>query len=114
MIQHMRLVFQADNLSVSEGAFLMACCQHADARGYVSEPLQLLADEAHMLLPAAQDTEQQLIQRGLLLSAVRTDPANGQLSDLRRVDLSLLADIQRTYIDYGPTDAESFAPGVSW
>lgn len=107
MIQHMNLVFQADGLSVGEGAFLMACCNHTDDRGYVIASMRQLADEAHMKLTAAKSNKQKLIKRGLLARSDRYSPKNGaQLADLYRVNLDLLASMKRARTDYGPTLVE--------
>lgn len=107
MIQHMNLVFQADGLSVGEGAFLMACCNHTDAKGYVIASMQQLADEAHLKESAAKSNKQKLIQRGLLASSERYSPKNGaRIADLYRVNLELLASMKRARTDYGPTLVE--------
>lgn len=93
----MNLVFQAEGLHTGEGAFLMACANHTDDRGYVVAHMQQLADEAHMSLPAAQDQRARLEQRGLVKSAARVSPKDGtQLADLLRVNLGLLASMRRT------------------
>lgn len=103
----MNLVFGAEGLSVGEGAFLMACCNHTDARGYVIASMQQLADEAHMTTRAARDNKQRLIRRGLLKTAERFHPKNGaQIADLYRVNLDLLKEMQRKRTDYGPTLVE--------
>ncbi|MFF3208345.1 hypothetical protein [Streptomyces sp. NPDC002962] len=107
MIQHMNLVFQADDLSVGEGAFLMACCNHTDQRGYVIASMQQLADEAHMKMTAAKANKQRLIERGLLAAKDRYSPKNGaRIADLYRVNLELLASMKRARTDYGPTLVE--------
>ncbi|MGW1534474.1 hypothetical protein [Streptomyces aureus] len=107
MIQHMNLVFQADGLSVGEGAFLMACCNHTDARGYVIASMQQLADEAHMKESAAKANKQKLIKSGLLAAKERYSPKNGaRIADLYRVNLDLLASMKRARTDYGPTLVE--------
>lgn len=104
MIQHMNLVFQAEGLSVGEGAFLLACCNHTDAKGYVIASMQQLADESHMKMTAAKSNKQRLIQRGLLASSERYSPKNGaRIADLYRVNLDLLASMKRARTDYGPT-----------
>ncbi|MFK4103204.1 hypothetical protein ACI2L1_24610 [Streptomyces sp. NPDC019531] len=113
MIQHMNLVFQADGLSVGEGAFLLACCNHTDAKGYVIASMQQLADEAHMKMTAAKSNKQRLIQRGLLASSERYSPKNGaRIADLYRVNLDLLASMKRARTDYGPTLVEELTFNV--
>ncbi|MFF2101750.1 hypothetical protein [Streptomyces sp. NPDC058202] len=107
MIQHMNLVFQADGLSVGEGAFLMACCNHTDAKGYVIASMQQLADEAHMKESAAKANKQKLIKSGLLAAKERYSPKNNaRIADLYRVNLDLLASMKRARTDYGPTLVE--------
>ncbi|WP_405675479.1 hypothetical protein OG848_47670 (plasmid) [Streptomyces canus] len=113
MIQHMNLVFQAEGLSVGEGAFLLACCNHTDAKGYVIASMQQLADESHMKMTAAKSNKQRLIQRGLLASSERYSPKNGaRIADLYRVNLDLLATMKRARTDYGPTLIEELTFNV--
>ncbi|KUN58416.1 hypothetical protein [Streptomyces griseorubiginosus] len=113
MIQHMNLVFQAEGLSVGEGAFLLACCNHTDAKGYVIASMQQLADESHMKMTAAKSNKQRLIQRGLLASSERYSPKNGaRIADLYRVNLDLLASMKRARTDYGPTLVEELTFNV--
>ena len=107
MIQHMNLVFRADGLNTGEFAFLMACCNHTDDRGYVIATMQQLADEAHMKERTARDNKQRLIKRGLLAAAERYHPKNGaRIADLYRVNVDLLKQMQRKPRDYGPTMIE--------
>ncbi|MEV0475542.1 hypothetical protein [Streptomyces prunicolor] len=107
MIQHMNLVFGAEGLTVGEGAFLMACANHTDARGYVIASMQQLADESHMKERTARDNKQRLIKRGLLAAAERYHPKNGaRIADMYRVNLDMLKQIQRNPRDYGPTVVE--------
>ncbi|MFJ4633599.1 hypothetical protein [Streptomyces sp. NPDC088847] len=114
MIQHMNLVFQADGLSVGEGAFLMACCNHTDAKGYVIASMQQLADEAHMKMTAAKANKQRLIQCGLLAAGERYSPKNGaRIADLYRVNLDLLTSMKRARTDYGPTLVEELTFSTS-
>ncbi len=77
MIQHMNLVFQAEGLSVGEGAFLMACCNHTDAKGYVIAHMQQIADEAHMSLRSARDQRAKLEKRRLLKAGERFSEERG-------------------------------------
>ncbi|WP_432189862.1 hypothetical protein [Streptomyces sp. Tue6028] len=106
----MNLVFQADGLSVGEGAFLMACCNHTDAKGYVIASMQQLADEAHMKESAAKTNKQKLIKSGLLAAKERYNPKNGaRIADLYRVNLDLLASMKRARTDYGPTLVEELS-----
>ncbi|MFD9511266.1 hypothetical protein [Streptomyces mirabilis] len=110
MIQHMNMVFQADGLSVGEGAFLMACCNHTDAKGYVIASMQQLADEAHMSARSARDQKTRLEDRKLLKSAPRFSPKNGaQIANLFRVNLDLLGQMRRRRTDYGPTLIEELS-----
>ncbi|WP_432190562.1 hypothetical protein [Streptomyces sp. Tue6028] len=103
----MNLVFQADGLSVGEGALLMACCNHTDAKGYVIASMQQLADEAHLKMTAAKANKQKLIQNGLLAAKERYNPKNGaRIADLYRVNLDLLATMKRARTDYGLTLVE--------
>lgn len=107
VIQHMNLVFQAEGLSVGEGAFLMACCNHTDAKGYVVAHMQQIADEAHMSLRSARDQRARLEKRRLLKAGERFSPKNGaQLANLFRVNLDLLASMKRARTDYGPSLVE--------
>ncbi|MFF7366051.1 hypothetical protein [Streptomyces sp. NPDC008125] len=104
MIQHMNLVFQAGGLKTGEGAFLMACANHTDDRGYVIAHMKQLADEAHMSLRAAQDNRARLEARGLLRSKERLSPKNkAQIANLFRINLDKLAAMKRSKTDYGPT-----------
>ncbi|WP_326701869.1 hypothetical protein OG909_32725 (plasmid) [Streptomyces sp. NBC_01754] len=104
MIQHMNLVFQAGGLKTGEGAFLMACANHTDNRGYVIAHMKQLADEAHMTLRAAQDNRARLEARGLLKSKERLNPKNrAQMANLFRINLDKLAAMKRSKTDYGPT-----------
>ncbi|GFN01443.1 hypothetical protein Sfulv_62530 [Streptomyces fulvorobeus] len=104
MIQHMNLVFQASGLKTGEGAFLMACANHTDNRGYVIAHMRQLADEAHMTLRAAQDNRARLEARGLLKSKERLNPKNrAQMANLFRINLDKLAAMKRSKTDYGPT-----------
>ncbi|MEU0705391.1 hypothetical protein ABZ513_31895 [Streptomyces bacillaris] len=104
MIQHMNLVFQAGGLKTGEGAFLMACANHTDDRGYVIAHMKQLADEAHMTLRAAQDNRARLEARGLLKSKERLNPKNrAQMANLFRINLDGLAALKRSKTDYGPT-----------
>jgi len=110
----MNLVFGADGLTVGEGAFLMACCNHTDARGYVIASMQQLADEAHMTDRSARNNKQRLIKRGLLAAAERYHPKNGaRIADLYRVNLGLLKQMQRMRTDYGPTVIEELTFAAS-
>ncbi|MPY36728.1 hypothetical protein FNH09_37575 [Streptomyces adustus] len=110
MIQHMNLVFKAEGLSVGEGAFLMACCNHTDDRGYVIASMPQLADEAHMSLRSARDQKVRLEKRRLLKSVPRFSPKNGaQIANLFRVNLDLLASMKRKRTDYGPTLIEELS-----
>ncbi|RIH58435.1 helix-turn-helix domain-containing protein [Streptomyces sp. SHP22-7] len=103
----MNLVFRADGLNTGEFAFLMACCNHTDDRGYVIASMQQLADEAHMKERTARENKQRLIKRGLLASKDRYSPKNGaRLADLYRVNIDLLKQMQRQPRDYGPTMIE--------
>ncbi|MFF3639053.1 hypothetical protein [Streptomyces sp. NPDC002250] len=98
----MNLVFQAEGLSVGEGAFLMACANHTDDRGYVIAHMQQLADEAHMSLRSARDQRARLEKRRLLKAGQRFSPKNGaQLANLFRINLDLLASMKRARRDYG-------------
>ncbi|MEU2340145.1 hypothetical protein ABZ608_42595 [Streptomyces sp. NPDC013172] len=104
MIQHLNMAFQADGLNVGEGAFLTACCNHTDDRGYVIASMQQLADEAHMSLRSARDQKARLEKRRLLKSVARFNPKNGaQIANLFRVNLDLLASMKRKRTDYGQT-----------
>ncbi|MFF8775489.1 hypothetical protein [Kitasatospora sp. NPDC015120] len=110
MIQHMNMVFAADGLSTGEGAFLLACCNHTDDRGYVIASMRQLADEAHMKMTAARDNKQRLIKRGLLAAGERYSPRNGaRIADLYRVNLTLLASMARAPRDYGPSLVEELS-----
>lgn len=103
----MNMVFMADGLSTGEGAFLLACCNHTDDRGYVIASMRQLADEAHMKETAAKSNKQKLIKRGLLAAGDRYSPKNNaRLADLYRVNLPLLASMRRARTDYGPTMIE--------
>nr|WP_173295554.1 helix-turn-helix domain-containing protein [Streptomyces sp. F2] len=103
----MNLVFRADGLNTGEFAFLMACCNHTDDRGYVIASMQQLADEAHMKERTARENKQRLIKRGLLATKERYSPKNGaRIADLYRVNIDLLKQMQRTPRDYGPTMIE--------
>lgn len=103
----MNLVFGIEGLTVGEGAFLMACCNHTDDRGYVIASMQQLADESHMKERTARDNKQRLIKRGLLAAAERYHPKNGaRIADLYRVNVDLLKQMQRKPKDYGPTVIE--------
>lgn len=107
MIQHLNLVFSAGGLSVGEGAFLMACANHTDAKGYVIAHMQQIADEAHMSLRSAQDQKKRLIERNLLRTSERFSPKNGaQIANLFRINVDLLASMKRARTDYGPTFVE--------
>ncbi|MGW5284679.1 hypothetical protein ACWERI_35450 [Streptomyces collinus] len=107
MIQHMNLAFQAEGLTVGEGAFLMACCNHTDAKGYVIAHMQQIADEAHMSLRSARDQRARLEKRRLLKAGERFSPKNGaQLANLFRINLDLLASMKRKRTDYGPSLVE--------
>ncbi|MFI2620566.1 hypothetical protein [Streptomyces sp. NPDC018584] len=104
MIQHMSMIFKADGLSVGEGAFLMACTNHTDAKGYVIAHMQQVADEAHMSLRTAQATRAKLEKRGLLKAAPRFSPKNrAQLANLFRINLDRLRSMERKRKDYGAT-----------
>ncbi|QKW48128.1 hypothetical protein [Streptomyces microflavus] len=104
MIQHMNLVFQAGGLKTGEGAFLMACANHTDDRGYVIAHMKQIADEAHMTLRAAQDNRARLEARGLLKTKERLNPKNkAQIANLFRINLDKLAAMKRSKTDYGPT-----------
>lgn len=112
MIQHMNLVFGAEGLNVGEGAFLMACANHTDAKGYVIASMQQLADEAHMSLRSARDQKSRLVKRKLLLAKPRFNPKNGaQIANLFRMNLVLLERMQRARKDYGPTLVEELTFG---
>ncbi|MEU3522231.1 hypothetical protein ABZ770_44620 [Streptomyces sp. NPDC006654] len=116
MIQHLNMAFQADGLNVGEGAFLTACCNHTDDRGYVIASMQQLADEAHMSLRSARDQKARLEKRRLLKSVARFNPKNGaQIANLFRVNPDLLASMKRKRTDYGQTLIEELtfdeAPG---
>lgn len=103
----MNLVFQSEGLSVGEGAFLMACANHTDDRGYVIAHMQQLADEAHMSLRSARDQRARLEKRRLLKAGQRFSPKNGaQLANLFRINLDLLASMKRARRDYGPSLVE--------
>ena len=96
MIQHMNLVFQAEGLSVGEGAFLMACCNHTNNRGYVAAHMQQLADEAHMSRRSTQDQKRRLVERNLLEVTPQFNPEDGaQLASQLRVNLNLLTSLKR-------------------
>jgi hypothetical protein len=100
----MNLVFGAEGLNVGEGAFLMACANHTDDRGYVIAHMQQLADEAHMSLRSAQDQRKRLEKRDLIKVKERYSPKNGaQIANLFRINLALLERMQRQRKDYGPT-----------
>lgn len=100
----MSMVFKADGLSVGEGAFLMACCNHTDAKGYVIAHVQQIADEAHMSLRTAQATRAKLEKRKLVKAAPRFSPKNGaQIANLFRINLDLLKSMERQRKDYGAT-----------
>ncbi|MDX3047538.1 hypothetical protein PV378_13650 [Streptomyces scabiei] len=106
----MNLVFRADGLNTGEFAFLMACCNHTDDRGYVIASMQQLADEAHLKMTAAKANKQRLIKRRLLASKERYSPKNGaRISDLYRVNLKLLASMKRERVDYGPSLVEELS-----
>jgi hypothetical protein len=110
----MNLVFRANGLNTGEFAFLIACCNHTDDRGYVIASMQQLADEAHMKMTAAKSNKQRLIKRGLLASRERYSPKNGaRISDLYRVNLKLLAEMKRQRVDYGPSLVEELSFGAS-
>ncbi|MFB6962438.1 hypothetical protein ACFCYB_37020 [Streptomyces sp. NPDC056309] len=110
MIQHMNLVFQANGLSVGEGAFLMACANHTDDRGYVIAHMQQLADEAHMSLRSARDQKARLEKKKLVKAAPRFNPKNGaQIANLFRINLDLLRSMKRQRKDYGPTLVEELS-----
>jgi hypothetical protein len=110
----MNLVFRADGLNTGEFAFLMACCNHTDDRGYVIASMTQLADEAHMKETAAKSNKQRLIKRGLLAAKDRYSPKNGaRIADLYRVNLKLLAEMKRERVDYGPSIVEELSFAVS-
>ncbi|MEJ1202875.1 MULTISPECIES: hypothetical protein [unclassified Streptomyces] len=104
MIQHMSMVFKAGGLSVGEGAFLMACANHTDAKGYVIAHMQQIADEAHMSLRSARDQRRRLEERKLVKAAPRFSPKNNaQVANLFRLNLDLLRSLERPRKDYGPS-----------
>ncbi|MFE3996547.1 hypothetical protein ACFXPW_33415 [Streptomyces goshikiensis] len=112
MIQHINLVFQAGGLSVGEGAFLMACANHTDDKGYVIAHIRQIADEAHMSHRSAQDQKARLEKRGLLRSKDRFNPKNGaQVANLFRINLTMLAGMKRPKRDYGPSLVEELTFG---
>ncbi|MER5509324.1 hypothetical protein ABT052_28905 [Streptomyces sp. NPDC002766] len=107
MIQHMNLVFQAEGLNTGQFAFLMACANHTDDRGYVIAHMQQIADEAHMALRTAQAKRAELEKRNLLKAAPRYSPKNGaQIANLFRINLDLLQSMKRARKDYGPSLVE--------
>ncbi|MBQ0891306.1 hypothetical protein KBZ94_41485 [Streptomyces sp. RM72] len=107
MIQHMSMVFKAGGLSVGEGAFLMACANHTDAKGYVIAHMQQIADEAHMSLRSARDQRKRLEERELVKAAPRFSPKNNaQIANLFRINLDLLKSMERKRTDYGPSLVE--------
>ncbi|MGC9479718.1 hypothetical protein ACP4I1_37110 [Streptomyces sp. WG4] len=107
MIQHMSMVFKAGGLSVGEGAFLMACANHTDDKGYVIAHMQQIADEAHMSLRSARDQRRRLEERQLVKAAPRYSPKNkAQLANIFRINLDLLKSMERKRTDYGPTLVE--------
>ncbi|MDF4254611.1 hypothetical protein [Streptomyces sp. WMMB303] len=104
MIQHMSMVFKAGGLKTGEGAFLMACANHTDAKGYVVAHMQQVADEAHMSLRTAQSIRARLERRKLVKAAPRYSPKNGaQIANLFRINLDLLKSMERKRKDYGAT-----------
>ena len=109
----MNLVFGAEGLTVGEGAFLMACCNHTDNRGYVIASMRQIRDEAHLGESAAKSNKKRLIGRGLLASAERYHPKNGaRIADLYRVNIDALKQMQRKNVDYGPTVVEELTFGA--
>ncbi len=87
----MNLVFQAGGLKTGEGAFLMACANHTDDRGYAIVSFEQLVDEAHMQVEEARSVAQRLVHRGLL--AFRE--TGGQSAALVRINVDLLAGMAR-------------------
>ncbi|MGW0103200.1 hypothetical protein, partial [Nocardia sp. NPDC003354] len=103
----MSMVFKAGGLSVGEGAFLMACANHTDAKGYVIAHMQQIADEAHMSLRSARDQRKRLEKRELVKAAPRFSPKNNaQIANLFRINLDLLKSMERKRTDYGPSLVE--------
>ncbi|MEV5646441.1 hypothetical protein AB0L67_41350 [Streptomyces flaveolus] len=103
----MSMVFKAGGLSVGEGAFLMACANHTDAKGYVIAHMQQIADEMHMSLRTAQAKRAELEKRKLVRAAPRFSPKNGaQIANLFRINLDLLKSMERKRTDYGPSLVE--------
>ncbi|WP_327687349.1 hypothetical protein [Streptomyces sp. NBC_00467] len=107
MIQHMNLVFQAVGLSVGEGGFQMACCNHTDDRGYALVSVGELADEAHMAAVNVRAIRHRLVLRGLLATKERFSLDGARIADLYRVNLEVLASMKGAGTEFGQgcTDA---------
>lgn len=101
-VQHMALVFGADGLNASEKLLLLAYCNHTDAHGYCWPSIARLADETGMSVRTIHRTNNSLRAKGLIKSVRRVNPKTGEsITNLTRINLALLASMQRPARDYG-------------
>ena len=101
-VQHIALVLGADGLSASEKLLLIAYCNHTDAHGYCWPGIARLADETGMSVRTVHRTNSALRAKGLIKSVRRVNPRTGEpITNLTRINLALLASMQRPAGDYG-------------
>jgi len=101
-IEHISAVFAANELTTSEAILLMAYCNYTDPHGYCWPGVTRLMAMTKMSRATVQRTNASLREKGLIKSVTRSSNTTGkQVTNLTRVNLSLLAAMRQSEQDHG-------------
>jgi len=101
MIQHIVMVYAAGGLTANEKHLLGAYCNHTDAHGYCWPGVPRLADETGMSERTVNRVNASLKAKKLIKAMHRFNPVTGeQITNLTRVNLDLLAEMERPPREY--------------
>ncbi|MFD1309010.1 helix-turn-helix domain-containing protein [Streptomyces kaempferi] len=100
-VEHMAMVFAANDLDGSEKLLLLAYTNYTDPHGYCWPGEDRLADDTGTSLSTVRRTKKKLIARNLLRSMRRNETSN-----MARVNLPLLASMARPRKVYDDNEVE--------
>jgi len=100
-IQHVGMIIDAGGLDGSEKLLLIAYANRTDAHGYCWPGMQRLADDCGTSLKTVKRIKNRLIEKNLIKVERRSSVKGSRpLTDLARLNLSLLADMKRSPREY--------------
>lgn len=100
-VDHMSMVFEAEGLSVTQKALLLAYANRTDAHGYTYPGVERLAAETGMSQSTVIRTRKGLEARNLLRHQRRVKPSGRSTSNMYRINLDKLRSMRRAPKDFG-------------